>query len=115
MVVVVVGVQGKNRNKLRACQYGSRSCVETVETGIIRFHQSNESTQYLTWSAGMSGVNVGEGSRHSVGGKAGVVSLWSSVGIVAASALVEICGVMVAIMLSGDIKHHSYWSRRSEC
>ena len=64
----------------------------------------------------MSGVNVGEGSRHSVGGKAGVVSLWSSVGIVAASALVEICGVMVAIMLSGDIKHlHSHWSRRSDC
>merc|ERR1719461_1214794 len=39
----------------------------------------------ITWTARVSGVNVSEGSSHSVGGKAGVISLWSSVGIVAAS------------------------------
>ena len=38
----------------------------------------------------MSGINVGEGSSNSVGGKAGVIPLWSRVGIVASSALAGI-------------------------
>ena len=41
----------------------------------------------------MFGVNVGEGSGNSVGGEAGVVSLWSGVGIIAPSSLVEIFAV----------------------
>ena len=59
----------------------------------------------------MSGVNVSEGSSNSVGGKAGVISLWSSVGIIASSTLVKIFVVMLgllvwAVRLSGHSTHH---------